>query len=334
MSTTVGLYLMDADGGNRTFVTSNGAGAHYPALSPDGRRVAYTQAPSGNDNNYEIYAVNTDGTDKANLTQSPLVDASASWSPDGSRIAFISSRASQFDVYTMNADGTDQTRLTTSEFTADPDWSPDGTRIVYAHLGDIWVMNADGTGQTSVGGTSYDDFEPTWSPDGTKIAFLSRAHGYPDEVYVMDANGGNARRETFSENHVSGPSWQPLAPNRSPQCSRVRATPSYLGSANNRLLPVTISGAADPDGDHVRLTITDVMQDEPIGANADAFAMSAPDRVRLRKERDAQGDGRAYSIAFEATDGKGGSCEGSATAMVRNGTQSVNSAARYGSFGP
>ena len=122
--------------------------------------------------------------------------------------------------------------------------------------------------------------------------------------------------------------------NASPDCSTVRATPASLGAPNHRLLTVTISGATDPDGDAVDLSIMGVTQDEPQRGPADAVATTQPQRVRLRAERDATGDGRVYRIAFEASDGRGGTCTGFATATVRKGNQAVDSAPpSYDSFG-
>ena len=73
-------------------------------------------------------------------------DTGPNWSPDGTRITFISDRDWNHEIYTMNADGTDQTHLTrhtASEY--HPDWSPDGTKIAFASYRDgnseIYVMD-------------------------------------------------------------------------------------------------------------------------------------------------------------------------------------------------
>jgi Tol biopolymer transport system component len=332
-----GLYTMDADGGNLTHVASVNGG-HFPVFSPSGTRIAFGQAPTFSDNDYEVAAINVDGGGLTNLTNSPGVDLSPSWSPDGNRIAFNSARSSPSDVYTMNADGSDVFRVTTSGSALDPDWSPDGTKIAFmafAGDGDIHVINADGTGEVNLGAPGYDS-QPTWSPDGTKIAFLSRRHGPGDEVYVMNADGSGATRVTYSEQPAGAPSWQPLPPpgNEPPRCDEVRATPASLGAPTHRLLTVTISGATDPDGDVVDLEITGVTQDERVRGPADAVATTQPQRVRLRAERDANGDGRVYRIAFEASDGRGGTCTGFAAASVRKGNRAIDSAPpSYDSFG-
>jgi hypothetical protein len=86
----------------------------------------------------------------------------------------------------------------------------------------------------------------------------------------------------------------------------------------DRLLGVghTLSGATDPDGDAVRITVTGVTQDEPVGRRPDARAAASSNQVELRGRRWNKGDGRVYRIAFTASDGTD-SCSGVATVEVR-----------------
>ena len=116
-------------------------------------------------------------------------------------------------------------------------------------------------------------------------------------------------------------------PNEPPRCDDVEADTPRLWPPNGKLRPVTIAGATDPEGDAVTLEITGVTQDERLGGGPDAQRI-ADDRLRLRAERDARGDGRVYRIAFEATDSGGASCTGVATAMVprHRGVPAVDSA--------
>ena len=170
----------------------------------------------------DVWVVNLDGTALQNLTNDgfgPCADDTApAWSPDGSKIAFSTSRdCPNREIYLMNADGSGQTNLTNNA-AADrsPAWSPDGTKIAFARRvdpfvadDDIYVMNADGSGTaTNLTNNSQLDSQATWSPDGTKIAFVSNRDGNV-EVYVMNADGSGQINLTSNAADDLLPDWSP-----------------------------------------------------------------------------------------------------------------------------
>jgi hypothetical protein len=105
--------------------------------------------------------------------------------------------------------------------------------------------------------------------------------------------------------------------NHPPDCTAVHAAPSTLWPPNGKLVRVTLAGATDPDGDPAVVMVKSVTQDEPVRrALPDAVIPNEPGAVLLRAKRRGSGDGRVYRIAFEATDGVGGSCEGTTTVAV------------------
>ncbi len=167
------------------------------------------------DGNREIYTMNADGSQQARLTTDPASDRSPAWSPDGTRIAFVSERDAGLPrIYVMNADGSGPTRLTSGFGNDDsPSWSPDGSRIVFASTRDgrnkIYVMNADGSNVVRLTDTpNADDVVPAYSPDGTRIAFYSNRDGNR-EIYVMNADGSNQTRLTFNPEEDAVPAWSP-----------------------------------------------------------------------------------------------------------------------------
>ncbi|MHC4060260.1 MAG: FlgD immunoglobulin-like domain containing protein, partial [Planctomycetota bacterium] len=123
--------------------------------------------------NTDIWSCDVDGANETQLTMSVGDNIAPDWSPDGTRIAFVSMRDGNHEIYLMNADGSGQVRLTTN--------------------------------------TVY-DFTPTWSPDGSLIAYSADATGGNRwEVYVMDTAGGNVRRVTHMppSRTAINPDWQP-----------------------------------------------------------------------------------------------------------------------------
>jgi len=154
---------------------------------------------------------------RTRLTSHPAADWLSDWSPDGSKIAFWSYRAATRDVWVMNADGSNQTNLSnTYDMELGPVWSPDGSKIAYDRADEIYVMNADGSGQINLTNDPAMDGLCGWSPDGSKIAFVSQRDFDGDiyvseehEIYVMNADGSDARRLTNNYAWEGCPAWQP-----------------------------------------------------------------------------------------------------------------------------
>jgi TolB protein len=93
-----------------------------PALSPDGKKVAFSANFSGN---FDIYVVDIDGGEPERLTFDPGVDAAPAWSPDGQWIAFSSRQTGNTEIYVMRANGEDVRAITNDPATDSlPAWAP------------------------------------------------------------------------------------------------------------------------------------------------------------------------------------------------------------------
>lgn len=115
------------------------------------------------------------------------------WSPDGTRIAFVSDRAGIPDLYVMDADGSDQTRLTFEAVeVSNPAWSPDGARIAFDGNNvsqDIVVVNANGSGRGVVAGGGDIQNSPAWTADGARIVFRDFSQGTGLSSVAADGTG-------------------------------------------------------------------------------------------------------------------------------------------------
>jgi Tol biopolymer transport system component len=160
---------------------------------------------------YDIFLLR--GQDLTQLTDHPGGDFNPTWSPNGSRIAFLRSRvafetASQRqDVYVMDADGSNQ-RLVAEEAAA-PQWLPDG-RIAFIRKDTVFTIRPDGSEETPVVTLDESPIDFSWSPAGSAIAIASeRNWDWDSDVYLVNAQTGNAGLLTFDHGDDLEPQWSP-----------------------------------------------------------------------------------------------------------------------------
>jgi len=153
---------------------------------------------------WDLYQTEIGGA-TARITRTTQLDYNAAFSPDGTKLAFVSDRDGNVELYSMNVDGTGVHRLTTNQAMDDhPSWSPDGRRIAFcstrkpAAPGHAWngiyVMDADGANVHRISrDDAVADYSPAWSPRNDLIAFASGRDRARD-VYVMKPDGTGRRQ--------------------------------------------------------------------------------------------------------------------------------------------
>ena len=245
------IYECEFDGYGVKPLTNSRSICMNPALSPDGKHLAYIDFISGRptlyirsltggriaavgksavsidpgwrnnnevaatlsfDGNQEIYLVNTDGTLSRRVTNSKSIDISPTFSPDGSKMAFVSSRNGLPQLFIQDLASGQVKRLTFSgRYNTQPSWSPVGDKIVYTTWEkggeiNIFTINADGSGLMQLTQKSGENKSPSWSPDGEMIVFTSNCQG-KEKLYVMSSKGGNERLFLQVDGEQTQPSW-------------------------------------------------------------------------------------------------------------------------------
>jgi TolB protein len=225
------LYRVRPDGGPIERLTRGGAKGNFsPALSPDGKSIAFV---SSRDGDPEIYAADADGSKARRLTAFHAEDWSPAWSPSGNRIAFLSSREGAEHVFLMAPSGAELRRLTAPRPLADAEraaarppgpgtdegdvaWSPSGRQIAFrarppGGKARLRLFDLDADRVTDLTDGSSSDSAPAWSPDGRHLVFVSDRSGDGD-LYVMRADGTGQTRLTTAPGADWLPRWFAAAP--------------------------------------------------------------------------------------------------------------------------
>lgn len=179
-----------------------------PAISPDGRSVAFV---SNHDGSYNIYVGLLSGGNLVQVTRDPNFKSRPAWSPDGTAIAYGQLNASGiWDIWEVAALGGTARRVIQNA--EDPAWSPDGTALAYEHSADgsIWLSAVSGENAHQVAAAGRDgwrDVSPRFSPDGRQIAYAVCSNGPYSELNAVDLRSGKTRELTNDGALALSPVW-------------------------------------------------------------------------------------------------------------------------------
>ena len=190
------------------------ASAEAPTLEPAIEEVGQIVFQSNRDGDYEIYIMNSDGTDTRPITDNNVDDRFPRVSPDGQQVVFQSRRNNNSDIYVINLDGSNERRLTT-DGTLDelPSWSPDGQTIIFnSWLGnnsELFTVGVDGIGLRRLTDSSLDEAHASWGRGG-RIAFNGTVAGESFfQVYTANPDMSDQRKITNSRVDEYSPEWSP-----------------------------------------------------------------------------------------------------------------------------
>ena len=166
-------------------------------------RIAYitvTDQPDGK-RRYSLEVADSDGFDPQSVVQSTQPLMSPAWSPDASRLAYVSFENKLPKIFVQDLrSGSREMIASFRGINGAPAWSPDGTQLALVLSKDgnpeIYVMDMASRRLRRLTDSLSIDTEPSWSPDGRSIIFTSDRGGTP-QIYRISAGGGRGERLTF-----------------------------------------------------------------------------------------------------------------------------------------
>lgn len=229
------IFIMDLMNSALYSVTSGTRfGGVEPRWAPNGTRLAYVCGEYEPD----ICMIGSDGTNYTQLTSHPSRDIAPSWSPDGSAIAYQTSRGGLSDIYVLNL-----TKMTERDMTggisqnAQPSWSPDGKYILFQSdrdgSMDIFVVPVEGGQAMNLTNNKALDVDPQWSPNGELIAFRSNRSGEWD-LFIMRRDGSGLINLTAGWGPVFTYAWSPDGRYLAFASSHTGNSDIYMVSIKNR----------------------------------------------------------------------------------------------------
>ena len=173
-------------------------------------RIAYVVKGSGR---YELHVADADGQNAqaALISREPII--SPAWSPDGTRLAYVSFENKKPVIFVHSLASGKRTAIANFRGSnSAPAWAPDGRRLAVVLTKDggsqLFVINADGSGVQRLASSSGIDTEPSFSPDGQYIYFTSDRGGSA-QIYRVNSNGGDAQRVSFEGSYNVTPRVSP-----------------------------------------------------------------------------------------------------------------------------
>lgn len=192
-----------------------------PAFSPDGTEMTYARSTEDGTDLWSADIARMCCVRRLTTGGRVAINMNPAYSPDGSKVAFVSDRAGRPQIYVMDADGANQTFLVPlagQNESQGPDWSPDGQRIAF-HRGVVGgnqihvyeLASRRVTAYTSQGRNE----DPSWAPDGQHLVYVSYRGGR-QQLWVIDLETGNTRQLTNVSGGARLPAWSPPLGRRNP----------------------------------------------------------------------------------------------------------------------
>jgi TolB protein len=187
-----------------------------PSPSPDGKKLVFISVVAGKE---QLFTMDADGKNIAQLTRDDADHEDPAWSPDGQKIAFVLITKERTSIAFMNADGSNVDLLTPKEHnTIHPNWSADSKQVMYCTNDDLAPPKKNeaqinvvdlATKKITTVITGGINTYSSWSPDMKQIAFRKIIGDGNSEVFLANADGSNQRNLTNNPFFDGWPAWSP-----------------------------------------------------------------------------------------------------------------------------
>ncbi len=189
-----------------------GSRASFPGRNG---KIVFSRAKNAR---HDIFTTARTGSGLRRLTNNPVDEQFAAWSPKGKRIVFSRQVSGAYEIFVMRADGANKVRLThngVDDFANG--WSPDDKRIVFTRESsadfDIFAMGAAGGNVTRISAQrGRHETQAAWSPDGRWIAYCASpvsAGASNRVIFKIRPSGADRRRLTSPQVDSCDPEWSP-----------------------------------------------------------------------------------------------------------------------------
>jgi serine/threonine protein kinase/WD40 repeat protein len=208
-----GLQWLDVDSGRLSPLLSSENTLSYPAVAPDGSKVAYV----ANETDFDLAEIPLDGSPVRSLLASRLAEHSAHYSPRTNEFVYVAAAETPEIRVRQPSTLAERVLITAADFTprsaqnfAAPAFSPDGTKIAYNRDFEIWISPANGgTPAKLTAKESSGEFGAEWSPDGKWIAFNYAKPTWGGLVKVRVGDAGDPVRLRPGMCGIVAPAWSP-----------------------------------------------------------------------------------------------------------------------------